>query len=118
MRRFLRVTLLAFLLGVTAVAVAEEPYSNILTVSSGVPFYLDVAYERIDWSLLGLEGGVGARLVIDQQNASLFNITPFVVFGYYADTYAVWLEVQAPEGVVPLVGDDPQLLNLGWEYRW
>lgn len=116
MARLLRATLLAGLLAVTGLAAANG--SNILTCSTGVPPYLDCAYERVDWSLLGLEGGVGARLVIDQQNASLLNITPFVVFGYYADTYAVWLEVQAPEGVVPLVGDDPQLLNLGWEYRW
>lgn len=117
MRRFLRNTLLAFLLVGTGVAVAEGP-SNILTVSTGVPPYLDVAYERINWSLFGLEGGVGARLVVDGESTSLVSLTPFVVFGYYAGRHAIWLEVQTPEGIVPLIGDDPQVFNLGGEYRW
>lgn len=124
-RRYLGSTLLACLLAVTALGVAEEsleaeysPPSNILTISTGVPPYLDIAYGRINWSLLGLEGGVGARLVVDPENASLVSLTPFVVFGYYAKRHAIWLEVQTPEGIVPLIGDDPQVFNLGGEYRW
>ena len=118
MRRFLSITILAFLLGVTGFAVANDTPSNIVTCQSGVPLYLDCAYERVNWSLFGLEGGVGARFVLDQQNESLANITPFFVLGYYAPTWATWLEVQMPNGIVPLVGDDPQLFNLGFEYRW
>lgn len=127
MRRFLRSILLASLLAVTAVAAAEEPTesqplppapSNIVTCSTGVPPYLDCAYERINWSLLGLEGGVGARLVIDQQNESLVSVTPFVVLGYYGDTRAVWVEIMTPEGIVPLIGNDPQIITVGGEYRW
>lgn len=129
MRRFLRSILLACLLAVTALAAAEEPVepvpaevytepSNIVTCSTGVPPYLDCAYERINWSLLGLEGGVGARLVIDQQNESLVSVTPFVVLGYYGERQAVWVEIMTPEGIVPLIGNDPQIVTVGGEYRW
>lgn len=125
MRRFLRTTLLACLLAVTAVAVAEEPAetlppqpSNIVTCSTGAPFFLDCAYERVNWSLFGLEGGVGARLVVDERNADTFSLTPFVVFGYYGDTQAVWVEITTPEGIVPLIGNDPQIVTVGGEYRW
>lgn len=118
MRRFLGTTLLAFLLVGTAHVAAEGPPSNILTCSTGVPLYLDCAYERVNWSLLGLEGGVGARFVLDQNNTSVASLTPFVVFGYYGEYTAYWLEIQAPEGIVPLIGDDPQVFNLGGEYRF
>lgn len=92
--------------------------SNILTCTTGVPPYLSCSYERIGWSLLGLEGGVGASLVVDQQNGSLANITPFVTLGYYGVTRAYWVEVTTPDGIVPLVGDNPQVINLGAEFRW
>ncbi|MCA1807715.1 MAG: hypothetical protein LC687_07700 [Actinobacteria bacterium] len=56
--------------------------------------------------------------MIDQQNASLVSLTPFVVFGYYGERTAYWLEVQTPEGIVPLIGNDPQVFTLGGEYRF
>lgn len=120
-RRFLRATLLAFLLAATGLGVAEEPVappSNIVTCSTGVPLYLDCAYERINWSLLGFEAGAGARIVIDKQNESLANVTPFLVIGSYQERHAWWVEFTTPEGIVPLIGDDPQMVTVGGEYRW
>lgn len=122
MLRSLKVTLLACLLagvglgGAESPPEAEQPPSNIFTVTAGAPAFLSLSYERVGWSLFDLQGSTG--IIFDINAEGIVDLKPFVSLGYYGYGTAWWVEVSLPREVLPLRREDANWLIVGFEYRY
>lgn len=89
--------------------------NNSIAVTGAVPGYFSVAYEHVFAEEFGFEFAYGSRLTSEQRD---FTFTPYILGAYYGEAWGVWVEVTTPEGIIPLIGDDPYWLRSGFEYRW
>lgn len=59
--------------------------------------------------------GVDAQAVLTADGSHL---APYAALGWYADTWAAWIEARLPElAAVPVLGDS-DWLRVGFTYRW
>lgn len=126
MLSFLRIMMLALILGVSATALAQGDNGkvdvapkNSLTVSIAAPPYLAVTYQRDSLVVLDkFEFGAAARLVVDPYTQSVVSLTPMAVLGWYEQDWNVVLEVQVPKGIVPVIGESQYALFLTGTVLW
>lgn len=113
-RALLLMTCVMTLLG-SALAQGGDGPSNSLTCSFGLPLAVLCFYERTVFSLGNIEIAAGAEAGVQDDQ---FYLAPFVVAGYYSDTWFVVGELRVPEGIVPVIGSPGTAFRVISGIRW